>query len=91
MTNRLQTFWFEFEGDAFTLPPGVSIGCGVTAFDYADALRILNTRVFNNKKRPPFKKVIEGVKVSDLDINHVIPNMKSLIYYGVWFPFGYEM
>ncbi|HEY1199870.1 MAG TPA: hypothetical protein VGE79_02765 [Niastella sp.] len=84
-------FWFEFEIDtAFNFPPGIGFGCGVTAFDYEDAIKILGDKVFSTINRPPFKRVIEDVDIRSLDQGHVIPNMKAPIYRGVWFPLGYD-
>ena len=83
--------WFEFEIDAaFNFPPGIGIGCGVTAVDYNDAVKILDEKVFHSIKRPSFKKVIEDVDISTLDQRHVIPNMKPPVNRGVWFPLGYD-
>lgn len=87
----MNRYWFEFEFDsAFNLPPGIAIGCGITAFDYNDALKILDDRIFNAMKRPLFKRVVENIDVSTLDQGHVIPNMKPPVYRGVWFPLGYD-
>lgn len=84
-------FWFEFEIDsAFDFPPGIGVGCGVSAHNYEDAIKILDEKVFNIIKRPPFKKVIENIDVSSIDKGHVIPNMKSPISRGIWFPLGYD-
>ena len=85
------TFWFEFEiGDPMNLPPGIAIGCGVTAHDYNDAIRMLDQKVFKDKSRPQFKRVVENVELEKLDQRHVIPNMKSIVMYGIWFPLGYD-
>ena len=91
MTRDQKSFWFEFEAkSSFDLPPGVGIGCGVTEYDYNDALEILDTQVFTSIKRPPFKKVIENVDVRELDQGMVVPNMKAVVYRGIWFPLGYD-
>ena len=87
----MKRYWFEFNiKSAFEFPPGVGHGCGVTAYDYNDAIRILDEKVFHIIKRPPFKNVIENVDISTLDQGHVISNMKAPIYYGVRFPLGYD-
>jgi hypothetical protein len=91
MKTIYKRFWFEFEiVTAFGFPPGIGIGCGVTACDYNDAVRILDEKVFKNVERPPFKKIVENVDVSTLNQGWVIPNMKPPVYRGVWFPFGYD-
>jgi len=84
-------FWFEFELDtAFNFLPGIGLGCGVTAFDYDDAIKILDEIIFSSITRPPFRRVIEDVDIGTLDQGHVIPNMKAPVNRGVWFPLGYD-
>lgn len=39
----LKRFWFEFEH--FNYPTVFDIGCGVTAYDYDDAVNILKERM----------------------------------------------
>ncbi len=80
-------YWFEFEIEqAFDFPPGIGIGCGVTAINYEDALMLLNQKVFIHGKMPPIKKFIESIEIKTLDQGHVIPNMKSPNSRGIWFP-----
>jgi hypothetical protein len=84
-------YWFEFDIDTvFNCPPGISWGCGITAYDLNDAIRILDDKIFSKITRPPFKKVVENVNIQTLDAGHVIPNMKPPINRGVWFPIGYD-
>jgi hypothetical protein len=91
MKQSYKRFWFEFEiPSAFGYPPGIGIGCGITAFDYTDAISIMDQKVFTGMKRPPFKRVIENVDIGTLDQGHVIPNMKPPVDRGIWFPIGYE-
>lgn len=91
MKNIYTRFWFEFESEnAFSLPPGIGIGCGVTAFDYNDAVRIIDSKIFKQTSRPPFKKIIQDVDIRLIDQNHVIPNMKPPNERGIWFPLGYD-
>jgi hypothetical protein len=86
----MKRFWFEFDFAGYkTFPHGLIIGCGVTAFDYTDALSILKNKVFQ-EDLPPITKKIEDIDVSKLDQGHVIPNMRPPNIRGVWFPLGYE-
>ena len=89
--TNLKRFWFEFErNNAFDLPAGLGIGCGITALNYEDALEIIDEKIFRNNKRPPVKNAVENIDISDLDQGHVIPNMKAPISRGIWFPLGYD-
>ena len=45
----LTRYWIEFKSDGNNkIPTGFGYGCGVTAYDYADALKIIKTKVFKN-------------------------------------------
>jgi len=87
----LRRFWIEFEGQLGDgLPAGVLVGCGVTAFNYDDAVNLVRERVFEGDQLPRIKKCVEDVDVSALDQGHVLPNMSSPTERGIWFPLGYE-
>jgi hypothetical protein len=87
----MKRFWFQFEFDNQTnIPAGLSIGCGITAFDYSDAINILEQKIFKNKKVPHIKKLTEDIDISTLDSGHVLPNMNVPNLRGIWFPMGYE-
>lgn len=88
---RLHRYWLQFESElAVDLPAGVLLGCGVTAWNYEDALNLVRDRVFGGNALPPIGMCIEDVNVSNLDEGHVLPNMGSPSIRGVWFPLGYE-
>jgi hypothetical protein len=87
----LVRYWFEFDIEtAFGYPLGIGYGCGITAYNMNDALKIMDEKIFSSVKRPPFKIVKENVDVSTLDQGHVIPNMKHHLARGIWFPLGYD-
>jgi len=87
----MRRFWFEFEIDAAcNSPAGIGRGCGVTAIDYNDAIKIMNAKVFTEIKMPIIKRVIPDVDIRLLDQGHVIPNMKPPLARGVWYPLGYD-
>ena len=87
----LRRFWFEFSGDATKrLPAGVAYGCGVSARDYDDALQLIQSKVFEGNPLPETIREIADVDVSELDQNHVRPNMGDVLRRGIWFPLGYD-
>jgi hypothetical protein len=83
----LRRFWFEFERSASPTP--LNIGCGVTAYDYDDAVSIIRDSVFAGRGVPSFVKVVQDINVQDLDKDHVLPNMGIVTNRGVWFPLGF--
>jgi hypothetical protein len=85
----LHRYWFTFS----SIAPynALRLGCGVTAYDYEDAVSILLQTVFAGENEPKIEKVIEDVDVSTLDQKHLIPNMEPPIWRGVWFPKGYGL
>lgn len=87
----LHRYWFHFtEGAGIKLPAGVRLGCGVTAYDYDDATRILEERIFRGQPVAEIADYVEDIDVSTLDPGHVLPNMRSPHERGVWFPQGYD-
>jgi len=88
---NLRRFWLEFDVSINDDHPiGVLVGCGVTAYDYEDAVRLIRERVFNGGELPTIRKAIEDVDLSALDADHVLVNMGIPSNRGVWFPLGYE-
>ena len=91
MKAKYIRYWFEFDLDpGLDNPPGIEIGCGVTATDYEDAISLMKNRIFRKGDLPPIKKVSEDINIRTLDQHHVIPNMLSPHSRGIWFPSGYE-
>lgn len=86
---KLIRYWFEFENSE-NLPPGIILGCGVTAFDFTDAIHLLNQNVFIDENIPNILNRIENVDINQLYHLHVIPNMKPPVYRGVWYPICYD-
>jgi hypothetical protein len=82
----LRRYWFSFE--KFVQPTPLNLGCGVTAYCYSDALSLMSDRVFAGSL-PRITGFIEDVDVSNLDRNHVLPNIGMVNVRGIWFPQGY--
>jgi hypothetical protein len=84
-------YWFRFKTNGVDkMPFGVVVGCGVTAFNYADAISVVQEKVFKGEKIPEREEEIENIDVRTLDQNHVVVNMKDPTLRGVWFPAGYD-
>ena len=84
----LTRYWFTFERSE--KPGTINLGCGVSAYDYGDAINILRDYIFGANGPPPILHYIEDVDISTLDANHVLPNLGVPFVRGVWFPRGYE-
>ncbi len=85
---NLIRFWFNFE-KSNPLPPGLHLGCGVTAYNYDDALHILKSKIFKNNYEMTIKDYIEDIDIRTLDNNHIVPNILPPNNRGVWYPMGY--
>jgi hypothetical protein len=90
----MKRFWFEFNFvNEQQEPPGLLMGCGVTAYNFEDALSILRIKVFKNQSMPPILKFVENIDLTQLDNEHVLPNINPVSppnQRGVWFPIGYH-
>ena len=86
----MKRFWIEF-ANAKDAPTGMGWGCGVTAHTFEDALSIISENALQGRELPELKNFIEDVVVSDLDKNHVLPNIGNIFVRGIWFPLGFSM
>lgn len=89
---ELTRYWFEFEYKTYSeLPIGLAMGCGLTAYNYDDAIHLLQQKVFSGKLVAPIKKLIENVDVSTLEAGHVLLNIGAPpAAMGIWYPIGYS-
>lgn len=86
----LHRYWFVFAvEDPASLPPGVRMGCGVTAHTREEAIALVRLRVFAGQDLPRIGSLVEDVDVTTLDAGHIRPNMGNPVALGVWFPQGY--
>lgn len=63
------------------------LGFGVTAWSLDDAFQIIKGMGYELPEDVNHVKVIEGVRVADLDQNHVVANMGPIVVRGLWYPF----
>jgi hypothetical protein len=78
-------FWITLEPQ--TAPNLFNLGVGVTANPEEDAQQILTAAL---KDAPPIFNITRIKDMSDLDQEHVAPNMGNWFRRGIWFPAGYE-
>ncbi len=86
----LRRYWIRFAlspGDAHSAG-GLLLGCGVTAWNYDDALHQIREHIFKDEPLPEITAVVEDVDTRTLD-DHVRPNMTPPIWRGIWYPPGY--
>lgn len=84
-------YWIKFNFENYaSIPSGTRMGCGVTALNYEDALKLINDKLFGNKPMAPIEQLIEDIDISTLDANHILPNIGLPTRRGIWFPVGYE-
>jgi len=81
----VKIYWIVLKGEH-----QAGLGFGITARDRDDAMSLLKEAVKVVSGPPATAEMIESWKevggVEDLDQNHVVPNMGSLLRRGVWFP-----
>lgn len=82
MNAKLRRFWFKFKADRSS-----PLGYGVTAWTEDDGA-ILRTEIFGGTL-PPDAEITADVDVRTLDQGHIIPNMESPTWRGIWYPCGY--
>ena len=80
----LRRYWFRFERSEKPTP--LNLGCGVTAFDYEDALLLVREILFKSYDKQRITECIENPDVSQLDAGHVLPNLGDVTVRGIWFP-----
>lgn len=86
--NHLKHYWFGFDLKNYSNDSFIAsmLGYGVTAYSTEDAKDLLMKEIFNNMELPTLISLKENIKVSDIEANHVAPNIGLFIEKGVWFP-----
>jgi hypothetical protein len=77
----LNTYWIKSSSTA-------GFGFGVTAYSREDAFWLLGEAGYALQPDDPGVEIAEGIKTSDLEQNHVVPNIGPLLFRGVWYPFA---
>jgi hypothetical protein len=98
----LRRFWFEFEVSPPDVVPRsldgpdhwksiqrLRNGVGVTGYDEADCLGLIQANVMGRDELPPIRRVVPDVDVSTLDEGHVLGNLGVPVWRGIWYPKGY--
>lgn len=90
MATGLKRYWFEFDYPEPRIGHGAYIPandcCGITAFDYDDALKIMRRFMLRENETPSFCQVIENIDISAIDDENVHRNLGVPIWRGVWYP-----
>lgn len=73
----MKKYWFHCKN-------GISIG--VTSYNLADAIRIISLERDVYRMEPDFEGIACDITLRDIDENHVVPNMGSIVNRGIWFP-----
>lgn len=90
MKKCMKRYWFEFD-----LPKEESLsrhyylpvhGCGITAYDLNDALKIMRLFILQSDDFPKFSRIVENIDLSTLEEKHVLPNAGVPVWRGVWYP-----
>lgn len=83
----LNLYWIEFpDPENSYLPMGVRLGIGVTAGGEREAKDLVASVFFKDEQMPEPIATRQIRDISELDQNHVIPNMGNHLRRGVWFP-----
>jgi hypothetical protein len=84
MSAELRRFWLKFDSDDVRH----GLGYGVTAWTENDALQIVQSDVLGGEPLPTFTLQAD-VDIPTLDPGHILPNMESPNWRGIWYPRGY--
>jgi hypothetical protein len=86
--SALHKYWFAFE--KIGKPTPLNLGCGVTAYDQADAIDLMKRHIFGNHEIPGISHVTDDIEFENLNQGHVAPNVGDMDVRGIWFPQGYD-
>ena len=88
----MKVYWINIVEAAKQQLPIARLGYGVTAHDEADATNLLQSHFRDQKLEPDAKTAVASIHVindlSEIEQNHVRPNMGNHMRRGIWFPLG---
>jgi hypothetical protein len=83
----MKAYWVEFKKSGLRgLPVGTWLGCGVTAYDKEDAIKLLKQLLFKNWNSVPVLSIKENISINDLDQHDVAPDIGNIQVRGIWYP-----
>jgi hypothetical protein len=94
-SELLHRYWFEFEkpkssasDKELVLTCWPPFGCGVTGYDYDDAVALMKRMVFSSEALPNIATVSKDADMSVLlnENEHIWPNISCPVWRGVWWP-----
>ena len=81
----MRVYWLVLRDDRHG-----GFGFGITARDWEDAISLLKEAARVSMGRPADEAMIDSWKevrnVSELEQDHVVPNMGMMLRRGVWYP-----
>ncbi len=88
--GRMKLYWIKM---APSIESGISgLGYGVTALDEADAVSLIQRYFLDNNHLKVEKDTITSIQLindlSEIEQNHVRPNMGNHLRRGIWYPSG---
>jgi hypothetical protein len=81
----LHRYWIGFDTSS-EIPVGFRLGCGITAHSEAQALHLLHGIYPEKPGIFVVAELVQDVALSDLEPNHVLPNIGDTRRLGVWYP-----
>lgn len=81
----LHRYWIRLDARS-KIPIGFRLGCGITAHSEAEALALLHGIYPGEPDKFVVAEIVQDVAMSDLEPNHVLPNIGDTSRMGVWFP-----
>ena len=92
ISDSVKVYWINIVEAAKQQLPIACFGYGVTAHDEADAINLLQGHFRDQKLELDAKTAVASIGVindlSEIEQNHVRPNMGNHMRRGVWFPLG---